>query len=154
MRNFHSSITTISKVTRQKQHKKIQKNLTYLLLFSNPLQELFLQNLNSILIAGNLMSNSPLMNINFVVIASLEGLIPEKVDSFVILQKLETVSLIPPMGENVEANHPSNTVGDWQVRELLAQSRHHCLPNSKLLVILLKIFPLLSTTIPSDWRHV
>lgn len=81
-------------------------------------------------------------------------LISKEMDRFVILQKLETVRLVPSLGNHVEGNLTADKIDKVHVRELLLQHFHHILANVVLLVVLSKGVSLLLGAVAANGADI
>lgn len=81
-------------------------------------------------------------------------LISKEMDRIVILQKLETVRLVPSLGNHVEGNLTADEIHKVHVRELLLQHFHHLLANVVLLVVLAKGVSLLLGAVAANGADI
>mmetsp|Transcript_87863 Transcript_87863/g.253415 ORF Transcript_87863/g.253415 Transcript_87863/m.253415 type:complete len:233 (+) Transcript_87863:191-889(+) len=94
--------------------------------------------------------------VDLIVVAALEGLVPEKVDLIEVTlgQITQAISLVPTRREQVEGDLPADGEGQVQVRELLSHLCHHVFPNIVRQIELLELVALLSAAVPADRRQV
>ena len=81
-------------------------------------------------------------------------LISKEMDRIVILQKLETVRLVPSLRNDVEGNLSANEIDEVHVRELLLQRLDHRLADVVHLVVLAERIALFLRAVATHRTHV
>ena len=129
------------------------------------------------------MSHSSWILVDFVVVAALVGLVAEEVDGGVfdttwqvllVLDMLQTVGLVPALGEDIEGDLAADGVAvvrvscveltlggsyvvdsrQTKIWEFLLQTLDECLSDSMFQIKLLIIISLLHACVPADWAHI
>lgn len=91
---------------------------------------------------------------NFIVISTRRRFIPKEEHVFIRVEEAEAVRLIPPLGEHIEADLPSDGELQPQRIKTLPARLHKLFPYMLLLIILEKLLALLLRAVTADWANV
>mmetsp|Transcript_24707 Transcript_24707/g.59566 ORF Transcript_24707/g.59566 Transcript_24707/m.59566 type:complete len:225 (+) Transcript_24707:291-965(+) len=102
------------------------------------------------------MSNRPIRRKDLIVISALERLITKEMNLIVIslLQILETISLIPPGGKDIERDLTTDAEGEIKIRKLLLHRGDHIFANAAREINLFVVVAFFSRAITADRTDV